>query len=95
MEAVLYDTDGTKSNVMPKNGTNFSLEELYELLECELVELIYLNSEDQILIGDEEGRLCDKPSNPIATVVYRSSWGTNNYPPLVGKIIHCPSEMFL
>ena len=38
--AKLFRTDGTAMDITPKNGTDFQLDELYEALDCELVEVI-------------------------------------------------------
>ena len=38
--ATLYEAEtGHEIEVEPKNGTDFSLEELYELLHCQMIEV--------------------------------------------------------
>jgi hypothetical protein len=57
----LLRTDGTSTEVQPKNGTNYSLEELYELLGCEMIEVVYTQDNNTILICDEEGTFVASP----------------------------------
>lgn len=54
--ATLYKVDRTEQEVSPKNGTDFQLDELYELIGCKLVEIIHLG-EGYILVVDEEGAI--------------------------------------
>ena len=55
--------------VFPKDKEDgFSLQELYTLLSCDTIEVVYLPSEEgQIMIVDEEGKLAQKPRNERAT----------------------------
>lgn len=48
--AKLYKDDGTIIEVEPKNGRHFRLEELYEMLECDLVEMVFLRDNKIMLI---------------------------------------------
>lgn len=79
-KAVLLKVDGTKKFMMPKNGTDFQLDELYELLECDMIERITLD-EGLIMIIDEEGKLKnDCKINVAATEGYQIC-----YPPVTDK----------
>jgi len=90
--ALLLNKEGTLEPIKPTNGTHFTLAELCKALDCEMIEVIYLNDADNIMIGDEEGRLKDDyVINPIATKIYQESWKTTN--DIVGNIILCPSKM--
>ena len=40
--AELLKLDGTSTPITPENGVNFQLDELYNLIECESIEVIYL-----------------------------------------------------
>ena len=99
MEAKLIKTTGEVIEVTPRNGTDFKLNELYELLGCQTIEVIYLNNpgedEDDIMIGDEEGRLIDEPwRNVEATKIYQESWaGFMGVSDIVGDVILCKSKM--
>ncbi len=76
MNATLWKVGvGHRNKVTPKNGTDFTLEELYELLKCELIEVIHLDANDidgeAIMIVDEEGRLKDnKEFNALASAEF-------------------------
>jgi hypothetical protein len=92
MKSLLLNKEGTLEPLKPTNGTHFTLAELRKALDCEMIEVIYLNDTDNIMIGDEEGRLKDDyVINPIATKIYQESWNTRN--DIVGDVILCPSSM--
>jgi hypothetical protein len=92
MKSLLLNKEGTLEPLKPTNGTHFTLDELRKALDCEMIEVIYLNETDNIMIGDEEGRLKDDyVINPIATKIYQESWNTRN--DIVGDVILCPSSM--
>lgn len=56
--ATLYKCDEGNIEVRPKDGNDFSLEEQYDILDCEVVEFIPIgDSPDDILVLDEEGKL--------------------------------------
>lgn len=89
MNALLIKTTGESSFITPKNGKDFTLEELYALIGCELIEVVYpIEDNGNIFIIDEEGKLAGKIPNAAATLL----WGvTGDY--LAGDVIYCPSEM--
>lgn len=96
---VLSRADGTLEIIKPTNGTDFQLGELYRLIGCEMIEVIYLNNggedDDLIMIGDEEARLKDESNfNMMATGLYCTSWRADpNRYNIVGDVILCPSRM--
>jgi hypothetical protein len=59
--AQLLKFDGTSEEVKPANPeTGFSLEEMYTLLGCSMIEVVYLSAKpDYILVIDEEGKFKD------------------------------------
>jgi hypothetical protein len=73
MIAFLIPEDATSPEqievISPKNGNDFNLEELYNHLHCDTVEVVYLSSYDIMLI-DESGRINDRPRNVFATRLY-------------------------
>lgn len=71
------------SPIEPKNGTDFQLQELYDILSCKLIEVVRLDN--MILIIDEEGRLKDRPVNKFASIFQRGM--------IVGDAIICKSDM--
>jgi len=92
---LLLETDGSYSEVRPKNGTDFQLKELYSHLNCELIEIARSQASgsvgaarrNYILIIDEEGKLKSKPHNPIA-----SEWYSSPTDIIVGPAILCHSD---
>jgi hypothetical protein len=86
MKAKLIKTDGTNVEVKPENGTDFTLEELYKHLECDIIEVVYMPN-DQIMIIDEEGRLKENPKlNPEATRMYKRGY-------IFGHAIICNKDL--
>lgn len=63
--AILIKTSGDCRDVFPKKKT-FSLEEMYNLLECSCVQVIHLQNEQTMWI-DEEGKLKPHQINIEAT----------------------------
>lgn len=68
------------SEVQPKNGKHFTLDELrryvrwgYDESERVLIEIIRLD-EDWVLVVDEEGKLKDLPMNMVATGFLRGAY---------------------
>lgn len=86
--AKLYCVDGTIEEVSPKNGTDFSLEELNGFVEG-WIETLYLGN-DKIMVINEEGKLEGLDYNPIATRIFRESYGDSDY--IVGNALVCSSE---
>ena len=68
--AKLIRVDGTIDPVVPKNGEDFTLEELQAFVGgC--IEIVHPPSQaGAILVVNEEGRLRGLPLNGIATAVY-------------------------
>jgi hypothetical protein len=73
------------------DSEGYSLEELYALVHCDLIEVIHLHGpfEGLIMIVDEEGALVPKPRNLIATTIFRISGGDS---PIFGNALICRSE---
>jgi hypothetical protein len=90
--AKLYKCDGTVKDVEPKNKKDgFGLQELYNLIGCRLVELVYLPN-DEIIIVDEEGLVNDSELNFKITQIARQKSGYQYT--LFGNAILCKSEEF-
>lgn len=63
--------------VSPANGSAYELEELYELLDCTSLELLYRAS-GWIMLGDGEAKLrrdAERKRNPVASRIYRHAHG--------------------
>jgi hypothetical protein len=57
-QAILILTDGTQKEISPANGTNFTLQECYKLIGCDMIEIIRL-ADGRVMIIDEEGKFKD------------------------------------
>ena len=76
--------------VEPENKTNFNLKELYKLLDCDTIEVVYLSNGDLMII-DENGKLLNKRYNDYATNVLRND-NTDNRDFIVGSALICNSS---
>jgi hypothetical protein len=86
--AKVIKADGTVTEVKPKNGTDFDLQEVYDHTECDFVQVV-ASKDDKLIILDEEGKMKSKPFNQKATQEY--IYG--NQDPIVGTVLICePSE---
>lgn len=83
--ARLYKLDGSVETVTPKNGTDFTLAELRNLVDCRWVEAAHFGNHGQFFILDEEGKLFNKPLNVKATQLYRKYY--DDY--IVGPALLC------
>ena len=69
----------------------FTLDSLYEALDCEMIEVVNLK-DDMILICDEEALFRMYPIvNMIATNMYREAYGTDEVG-IIGGCIICQSS---
>ena len=91
--AKLYKCDGTVKDVEPKNKKDgFGLQELYDLIGCDLVEYVNFSAEE-IAICDEEGWLKPNPqrnekANDYITGVSGDDWD------ICGNVVICKTEEF-
>ena len=74
--------NGEKAEVTPKNGTDFTLDELQSFVGG-YIEIIWLTP-DEIMVVNEEGRLLDLPENDIASNLYEVDV-------IVGDVLVCDS----
>ena len=92
-KARVIKTNGEVIEVTPKNGTDFSLEEMQGVVGG-LIEIIDTPDGKQIMVLNEEGKLEDLPFNMIATGIAVKDFGlVGDY--IAGDVLVCPSEMVL
>lgn len=82
MSAQLIKTTGEKVSILPKNGTDFKLEELQTMVGG-YIEIV--NMYGHIMVVDEEGLLKHKPYNHVASEMSGRR--------LVGDVVFCTPEM--
>lgn len=90
--ATLIQTNGKRRMVQPANGTDFSLEEVYRLLNIERVEMVYL-ADGRIMLLDEEGKLTGAAFNQSASLLYGR--GRIAYDTIAGDVLVCKETEFL
>lgn len=66
--AKLYRVNGQIEDVKPANGSDFTLEELYALVDTNMVETLPTN-DGRIMVICEEGKLRGKEENARATLL--------------------------
>tara|TARA_B110000285_G_C15066608_1_gene585490 strand:+ start:145 stop:441 length:297 start_codon:yes stop_codon:yes gene_type:complete len=76
--------------VEPENKTNFNLKELYKLIDCDTIEVVYLSNGDLMII-DENGKLLEKRYNDYATNILRTN-NPENRDFIVGDALICSSS---
>jgi len=82
MSALLIKANGERFTISPKNGEDFKLNELQELVGG-YIEIIQMYG--HIMVVDEEGLLKKKPYNAVASSISGR--------PLVGDVVFCTPEM--
>jgi|TARA_R100000093_G_C1937085_1_gene70763 hypothetical protein len=88
--AELIKVNGTTETVKPRNGKNFTLNELYKLLNCKMIELVKTH-DDRTMVIDEEGKLNEMSwmmTNAHATIMYK--YGADD--PIVGDALVCDNR---
>lgn len=92
-KATLYRFTGEIEDVTPADGKAFGLQELYTLLDCNMVEFIPF-PDGRTMICDERGRLNGSEMNPEAMKVWAQVWPKEKYPVnndgiVVGNVLIC------
>lgn len=88
--ARLIEPGGSNKEVEPANKT-FSLQEMYEYVGCEIVEFVYMNN-GNVMVIDEEGKNNAKPLNSEATQIVQHNLFPGDY--IAGNALVCsPNEI--
>lgn len=74
--AVLITPEGTTTNVYAKEN-EFTLNEMYSLLSCSMVQAITIE-DGRVMWIDEEGKLKPHRVNPDATILLHASGGMDD-----------------
>lgn len=88
--AYIISESGGVREIKPKNGTDFSLEEVQNAVDG-FVEIVYLNDK-QIMIINEEGKYTKK-CNQVATAIARLNRVLFKFDYISGDVILCPTGM--
>lgn len=94
--ATLIKVDGTKQTVTPRNKKNgFSLEEICDLLKCEVYEHVSVaNGKEEHMLVDEYGKLREgwtERINKEATRIFDKTFGPG-LDVIVGDVLLCSSK---
>lgn len=97
MKATFYGADGQTREIVPANGTDFSLEELQALVG-ETIDIQALPGAEEILVLNDNGKLDGLMENLAATAVWRKAFPIAQYPVnndelIVGDVIVCDKSM--
>lgn len=84
----IYKTDGTITTVEPKNGTDYSLEELKEIVDGH-IEVLYLNDEEMMVLN-EEGKILGLDLNDNATAIISEAGYWDDF--IVGDVLVCKND---
>lgn len=94
MKAKLLFTDGREIEIEPMNGRSFELQEMYEILKCDKIEIVDLRGSEDILVIDEEGKFnSENQINWAATRIARKNYGIIPTDVIVGSAILCHTSM--
>ena len=52
---MILRTDLSHEFVEPKNGTDYTFEEVYKLINCSMIEIVRIEGTTSLLLVDEEG----------------------------------------
>ena len=88
MKAKLIKSNGNVSEVEPKNGINFSLEELQQFVGG-YIEIVPIKN-GRFMVVNEEGKLSNLPFNLLASAEYNEIVRGDS---IVGDALICPSSM--
>jgi hypothetical protein len=84
--SLLIDVNGKISAVEPDRAS-FSLAEMHEAVESDLVQIIPSYLASHVILVDEEGKIKGLPLNPIASLLHR-----NSKDPVVGRALFCTRQ---
>lgn len=85
--AVIIRVDGKQEPVSPKNGTDFTLEELHAIVGG-WIEVLYVGP--YLMVLNEDGKR-DKARNPAATNLVLTSLRVDDW--ISGDVLWCPRSM--
>ena len=88
--AQIIKTTGEVIEVAPKNGTDFSLEELKAIVDG-WIEIVNLR-DGRLLCLDEEGKLKGKERNHVATDIYHQALPLCRKDFIVGDVLLCNED---
>ena len=92
-KSYIFSHYGTIREIQPLNGSDFTLEECYDLIHCHTIETYNLG--DMLIICDEEGRFNGNNGVNYALTNYLTNKGYNDLPEFVGNCMLIKSSQLL
>ena len=87
---VIIKSNGEITPAVPKNGTDFRLDELRAVVGG-WIEVVYLQDKDKhFMVVNEEGKSLKLPYNAKATYIYQNHTGCNDV--IVGDVLVCEND---
>ncbi len=86
--AEIIKTDGQRIEVEPKNGENFTLKEMQDIVGG-YIEAVFL-LDDMVMVVNEDGKLLDLPYNQLASIRFLEEKGYHE--PIVGNVLICSTD---
>lgn len=90
-QSFLLRTNGKKEQVNPKNGTDFSLDELQGFVHG-YIQIVHLGR-GEIMVINEEGKLMNLPLNKDATIIAKWNGAISSRDGIVGNALLCHESM--
>ena len=87
--AQIIKTDGNVIEVQPKNGTDFQLDELREIVGGYIEIIRIYNDEDEIMVMNEEGKLIGCELNINATHLAKNYKAIHESDYVCGDVLVC------
>lgn len=94
--------DGTEEEVLPMNGTDFSLAELYKYCKTTdtntdpMVQVVQIDiMPGKLLVCEENGEMLGLPANDVATIKLAASSIINGPRGFVGNVLIIDEDMLL
>lgn len=86
--ATIIKTTGEVIQVAPKNGTDFSAEEIHEVVDG-YFQFVYDYRRNRLMAVNEEGKVCEPPLpvNVIATDIVQREFGIMDV--ICGNVLIC------
>ena len=91
MSARVYKSEGRSYGVRPKNGTDFTLEELQDVVGGH-IEVVWL-SRNRFMVVNEEGKNLNLPVNTEATKIVNTESVPRLSDIIVGDVLVCDRRM--
>lgn len=92
MKAQIIKADGTIIKVEPNNGTDFSLEEMNEIVGGYIEIVWFHDGSDNIMVLNEEGKIEGLPYNHQATIIAQQGKAISLTDNIVGDVLLCHKD---